>query len=216
MKYYLYISDAKVDMLIQQIPHEVKQRIATEFKFDLKILGASRKAEREMADDRISRLETVCEFIHSYGNVGTVENPDHYISDTLDMRWHTYGVGGGQTDVTFVYFCALTDRHVLGLGGSVRHLMGYPAREIILPFSGSLLPPILCFLSNVFTRELPSPSLEKDDTWMRMALKMTERRGPQQRLEFLAKTLTRGIVTLDDNSTRLVTLATPLYVAMVE
>src|ERR1022692_4308702 len=31
VKYYLYISDAKVDMLLSQIPHEPKKKIALEF-----------------------------------------------------------------------------------------------------------------------------------------------------------------------------------------
>jgi hypothetical protein len=37
MKFYLYISDAKIDMLLPQIAHEAKKKIATEFGFDLKI-----------------------------------------------------------------------------------------------------------------------------------------------------------------------------------
>jgi len=35
MKYYTYISDSKIDMLLPQIPHEVKKKMATKFGFDL-------------------------------------------------------------------------------------------------------------------------------------------------------------------------------------
>ncbi len=31
-KYYIYISDAKMDMLLPQVPHGLKKKVATEFK----------------------------------------------------------------------------------------------------------------------------------------------------------------------------------------
>src|SRR5260370_38180925 len=31
-KYYIYISDAKIDMLLPQVPHDLKKKVATEFK----------------------------------------------------------------------------------------------------------------------------------------------------------------------------------------
>lgn len=37
MKYYIYISDSKVDMLLAQIPHDFKRRVALQFKVDLKV-----------------------------------------------------------------------------------------------------------------------------------------------------------------------------------
>jgi hypothetical protein len=43
VKYYLYISDSKVDMLLSQIPHETKKTIAAEFKIDLKLFSALKK-----------------------------------------------------------------------------------------------------------------------------------------------------------------------------
>ena len=40
MKYYLYISDTKVDMLYPQIPKPILKRIASSLSIDLKLLGA--------------------------------------------------------------------------------------------------------------------------------------------------------------------------------
>ena len=37
MKYYLYIPDAKIDMLDPQVPHPAKEKFARQFGFDLKI-----------------------------------------------------------------------------------------------------------------------------------------------------------------------------------
>ena len=86
MKYYLYVSDAKVDMLIAQIPHDTRQRIANEFKIDLKIVSASRKTDRTAGDNRFARLETVVGYIREYGNVGSVDEPDEYIEGSLRMQ----------------------------------------------------------------------------------------------------------------------------------
>jgi hypothetical protein len=87
MKYYIYISDAKVDMLFPQVPHDIKKKVATEWKMDLKLLSASRRTETESDDNRVARLETVIDFIREYGNLGSVDAPDEYIQDTLLMRW---------------------------------------------------------------------------------------------------------------------------------
>jgi hypothetical protein len=39
MKYYVYISDSKVDMLLPQVPGALKQTIAAKLGFDIKILS---------------------------------------------------------------------------------------------------------------------------------------------------------------------------------
>ena len=91
MKYYLYISDAKVDMLFPQVPHEIKSKVASEYKFDIKLFSASRKTETEGEDNRIARLESVVDFIQQYGKLGTVDHPDDFIADTLSMRWGPAG-----------------------------------------------------------------------------------------------------------------------------
>ena len=74
MKYYLYISDAKIDMLFPQVPHQIKKKTASEFKLDLKLFSASRKSETETEVSNIARLEAVVEFIRGFGNLGTLTN----------------------------------------------------------------------------------------------------------------------------------------------
>jgi hypothetical protein len=46
MKYYLYISDAKVDMLLPQVTHKAEKKTSTELGFDLKVLSAKYKVKR--------------------------------------------------------------------------------------------------------------------------------------------------------------------------
>ena len=77
LKYYLYISDAKVDMLLPQVPLDIKKRIATKFNLDLKSLTSS---EVHSPADRIARLEAVVSFVQKVGNIGTVDRPDEYLS----------------------------------------------------------------------------------------------------------------------------------------
>ena len=39
MKYYIYISDTKVDMLFPQVPHDIKRKVATQFGIDIKLFS---------------------------------------------------------------------------------------------------------------------------------------------------------------------------------
>jgi len=146
MKYYLYISDAKVDMLLPQIPHELKKKVATEFGFDLKILTAKRKVETEYGDDRIARLETVVEFIRRYGNLGSVDEPNEYIEGTLPMRFSI-------ASENVAYFSGRTEKTLLGLGGSSKHLIGGGTETDGERYSGSVTFFIMNAMKEFFANE---------------------------------------------------------------
>ena len=47
MRYYVYISDAKIDMLYPQIPKKFLKKYSKEFKFDIKIFSVTLKDNRE-------------------------------------------------------------------------------------------------------------------------------------------------------------------------
>ncbi|WP_263353309.1 DUF7019 family protein [Acidicapsa acidisoli] len=223
MKYYIYISDAKVDMLFPQVPHDIKKKVALEFKMDLKLLSASRKTETESEDNRIARLETVVDFIREYGDIGTADRPGEYIEDTLSMRWGYYGFQ--RDDNPVVYFGGETERTILGLGGSTKHLIGNAGTSSA--HSHSATPFLLDFLSKELGLHSENPDLE----WARqhgqdfspitaVELATTQMRGPEQRIDFVAKRLAYGPVErFNDNpllKDKHVLLATPLYVAMAD
>lgn len=132
MKYYLYISDAKVDMLLPQIPHDVKRKVATELGFDLKILKVSRTSETESDESRISRLETVVEYVRKYGKVGTIDEPDDFIDDT-QMMW-----SGPDSMKALAYFAGRTDKTVFGFAGSAANLIGSTPGEEVWPRGSAL------------------------------------------------------------------------------
>jgi len=87
MKYYLYISDAKLDMLYPQVPHAIKKKVSTDVKVDLKLLGGSRKSEEETEENRMTKLEAVVRFITENEDVGIVDADHAYLADTLEMHW---------------------------------------------------------------------------------------------------------------------------------
>ena len=71
-------------MLLPQIPHDTKRKIATEFKIDIKVFGAARRTETETQENRIFRLETVAEHICTNEDVGTIDQPATFCRDPAD------------------------------------------------------------------------------------------------------------------------------------
>jgi hypothetical protein len=224
MKYYLYISDTKVDMLLPQIPHETKKKIATSFGFDLKIIKAGRKSEEETEENRITRLEAVVAFIREYGNLGTVDEPEEYVEGNLPMRWGN--LAGMESSV--VYFGGVTEKTVIGLGGSMKHMIGSSNSGAVYPHSDSLTPFLMEYLLKELNLPTPHPQpIENLDLYRReqvdltvidaVALASQFMRGPMQNVEFVAKRLVYGRARdTQMDFGKHVLLATPLYIAMVD
>lgn len=66
MKYYIYISDTKVDMLYPQIPQPILKKIASSLSIDLKFLGAelSVAGKSNPSDEtRYAKVRIVSEYI---------------------------------------------------------------------------------------------------------------------------------------------------------
>jgi hypothetical protein len=227
MKYYIYISDAKVDMLFPQITQEAKKRIATEFKFDLKLLSASRRTETESDDNRFTRLEAVVAFIRQYGNLGTVDQPDEYVQGNLEMCWGPYADGTRYSDEEspLIYFGGVTDQTIVGLGGSAKHVLGntglsHAHSHSATPFLIRRLGKELGLRSEgqSHTNEAGgNTSADEDGSeyWPLRATELatTQMKGPKQQVEFVAKRLLYG---KGYSKKKKVLLATPLYVALVE
>jgi hypothetical protein len=87
VKFYTYISDAKVDMLIAQIPHDKRKEIADEFRVDFGIVKASHKEDYAADQTRYARLEAVAKYIKSNEWCAPLNHDAPYILDTLPIRW---------------------------------------------------------------------------------------------------------------------------------
>jgi hypothetical protein len=218
MKFYLYISDAKIDMLLPQVPHEAKKKIATEFGFDLKIFKASRKSEEEIDDNRISRLEAVVAFLREYGNLGSVDEPDDFFEGDQEMSM--------AQDPSGVLFTSLDEDLALCLAGSKKHLIGnYATGDGSAMMSISL--GIYSALREYEKKGELSDSQQNFDPaiavhWI--AEEFNRDAGvPKQRIEFIAKRLLQKQVSIPDHTNRgketfrgQVLLGTPLYVALAD
>ena len=205
MKYYVYISDAKVDMLLPQIPSTLKKKISKEFKIDLKILSASRKSEVEVSENRISRLEAVCQYIRDNTDVGSVNDPGEYIFDTLQMRF--------RTGYRLAFFGSFTGKTYVALGGSLKHMIGESpqsdGRHLSSELSGILAEVLQ--VDEPYTASREALLRERFDSaenvlrWLKNVI--IELPPIEQRLEFLAKTfLWRNQVVI----------ASPLYIALAD
>lgn len=67
LRFYVYVSDAKVDMLLAQIPHGLMKRFAAELTIDLKLLRLS-VTSREAPDRRFDRAALLSSFLSEQGN----------------------------------------------------------------------------------------------------------------------------------------------------
>lgn len=229
MKYYVYISDSKVDMLLPQIPHETKRKIATEFKLDIKIFGAARRSETETEENRIFRLETVAEHIYTNEDVGTLDQPATYFAGSMPMRWGPFGEnrfrGDRDEKSPIVYFAGSTGQTLIGLGGSSKHVIGNAGPSNPTDWLGSVGPILFELLMRNATNEEHELNDRDDENdaanlfilGRRMTAISREMGGPDQHLEFLAKKILAGETMSDRrDGERFLTLGTPLYVALAD
>lgn len=223
-KFYMYISDAKVEMLLPQIPHELKKKVANEFKLSFKIFEIGHKPEGESEDSRSARLQSVVEYLRSGNQVGSVDQPSEYIEGTLPMKWGPYlllspnfqaadpNADRARRPTDFVLFGGATEKTFCGLVGSARHLVGSVAsKDGAEDYAGSAMPAALHYLE-----ELASGLglTQSDDALNVLGRVIDGLRGPAQRLEFVAKRLLEGSMQYGPRAQCV--LASPLYVALAE
>src|ERR1700683_2245150 len=88
LRYYLYISDTKLEMLFEQIDQSVRKRISAEFKIDLKIASLTLRRADNPGPTRVAKLRIVERFIDAHHDVGTIEEPGReYFRGQMNMQW---------------------------------------------------------------------------------------------------------------------------------
>ncbi|MGH3343928.1 MAG: DUF7019 family protein [Carbonactinosporaceae bacterium] len=211
-RYYLYVSDAKVDMLLSQIDPAWSRKRVTELSVGLSVAGAKHTSETT-GTDRIARLERVVRNLEEHGDLGDVDEPGQYVHGELPMQWGS--IGDGDT----VYFGGRTERTVVGLGGSTGHALSTvpaaPPPQHRL--SGSLMPSLLDQLAALAPGEAVDDA--DADALAIVVQANASLRGPAQTVEFVAKRLLYGPSPYPELNTRpdmAVLLGSPLYVALAE
>ena len=214
LKYYLYISDVKVDMLISQIAPQPKKQLSAELGINLGVLRGSVSGEIQSVPNRTARLEFVLSYIRENGDVGTVDDSSDYFEDNLNMRWGPY-----VPEPKMVYFTGISDGGtVLGLGGSTKHLIGESGSDHIGGYS--LAPSLLGALAK--DPELAADLSERtlnDNPSKAMSIVYSTAVGNTsltQRVEFFAKRLLLGKHSTEEDRSTMVLLGTPLFVALAE
>jgi hypothetical protein len=121
LRFYVYVSDAKVDMLLAQIPQGLMKRFAAELTIDLKLLRLS-VSSREAPDTRFDRAAIVSSFLSEQENVGPVDSGKMYIeAEEMPMRW---GLVGKDPVESIVFFAGEIRDFRVFLTGSPHHVIG--------------------------------------------------------------------------------------------
>jgi hypothetical protein len=231
MRYYVYVSETKVDQLYAQVPDKLRNKIATKLTVDLKVIKAEFQGVQTQ-ESLFSKLTIVEQYLEGEGLVGTPDEPKSFFSGTMRLRWGFMDTVMG-TELSLdeiVFFSGRTDETVVGLGGSRKHVLGEVGRT--LKPSGSLTFTLGEALGQVNNSEEYSArvGLPDGDEGVRdlegnyrtdallddvAAVSLgTWNPGPGQPMEFLAKRLAFGPV--NPNIGKFAILGTPLFVAMAD
>jgi hypothetical protein len=199
LRYHVYVSDAKLDMLYEQVPTPLRKRLAAEVKVDLKLISITVKEAENKEPVRLGRLAVVERFIDEQFEVGTISAPAAYFRGTMDMRQGTF-------QESIVLFYGRRGGDTVALGGSLWHLIGgkRPENEVQAYSAGPALWVALAELISAdpegaewVRRERENPSGGSEESaavhdppeavlgivdWLELD-------GPIQRVEFLARRL---------------------------
>jgi hypothetical protein len=228
IKYYLYISDTKVDMLYAQIPQSIRAKIAAEIKIDLKVLSVTFKdKDAAKQETRYSKLKLVNSYIEKHLGVGSLENPASYFKGIIPMRWtqlQDAAYFGGQDSNFHIGLCGsachLTEQSIPKQGS--RYSTSFGAWQFFKQFMAHNVTPETEETNNALLKGL----LKIDDSdnermfkYMNNVYRNLEK-TPLQNLEFLARILFEGRekVSVDafSDADRTTILATPIYVALAD
>ncbi len=219
LKYYLYVSDTKVDMLFSQIPLNLAERISTEFKRDLKRVSLSLKPETN-AETRYSKLKVVIEYLRRNELLGTVSSPGSYFSGQLPMAFTVLG--------PTAVFCGRKDHTLIGLTGSAHHLTGQsgkPTDVALDSISHMVIGSVAKTLSETLDESIPDSKITGKETSSSLAFISQRIEHGAKNLEFVARTMDLEDVTNKKwgeayreytTGIKSVLLASPLYVALPE
>jgi hypothetical protein len=225
IRFYLYISTTKINMLYEQM-FAVPKRVSKN-KISLKavVLSGSRESSVEEILDREDKLRAVEDKLTKFQLVGTPNDPKDYFKGTLRMRWGLYNDLGTrpEEEAPLVYFGGIDKgQHlIVGLGGSSKHVVGHDGATST--YSRSSTPTLVRWLLAGLEHDSPPeiPLLmekrsEESELFSAIAVALHQLKPPTQELEFLAKTLATGTLYGHEHITGLpeakVILGTPLYV----
>lgn len=211
LRYYLYVSDTKLDMLFDQIGAQARKKISVELKIDLKLASVTLSDAGSPAPARMAKLRVVEEFIARNHAAGTIEEPSGgWFRGTMDMQWGWLESSGSNDASPVVFFRGQEGHHLVMLAGSRRHVTGESPDTIA--YAGSALPHIVAAIKAHFPGDAAIAGLRSQEPAWTVPLRAREvlfKDAPRQRMTFLAVPLAED--RIEDHH---LLLGTPLYVAL--
>jgi hypothetical protein len=234
-RYFLYISQPKLSMLHAQISGKSRRKIATEAKFDAKLISLTRRVEREEDPVPFSQIQEVIDFVHTYSDVGSPEHPGSWIQGALTVQ-HSVTESENMAAWTWCH-----DFHALIMCGSAHHLLGGLPDAVGPPSSNAWK--IVSVIRDQFRDDdvkdsrSQSARVSAGDDNSNLVLKSAAHFANEQQywavhqrdleglkgksfvvtqtVDFLAKRLLYGDITSEGNR-QSVTVASPLYIALTD
>jgi hypothetical protein len=211
LRYYLYVSDAKLDMLFDQIDDQLRKKISVELKIDLKLASLTLSNADSPEPARMAKLRLVEEYITRNHTVGTIENSSQeWFRGCMDMQWGWLEPFGNDEAAPVVFFKGQEDPHLVMLAGSSRHVIGEPPDTIA--FAGSAAPRIVAAIKAHYPDDAAIIGLRSQDpAWTRpfLARDILFKDAPRRKMTFLAMPLAEETI-----KSQHLLLGTPLYVAL--
>jgi hypothetical protein len=181
-----YLSTAKIDSMFDQIPPPIVKTITASFGIKLPAIpgvpveagvGVDAVLQRG-ASNEYAKLAVVVRRQHELGEIGTVGRPKGLFAGVLSLRW-------ASAAKEFVFLSGHSGRTIVVLTGSLRHVVSRLGPLPEVTESGSSAVGAYNFLVRVFEGEWDGSSLLLDFAFQ-------NRRGPTQKLEFVAERFARA------------------------
>jgi hypothetical protein len=235
MRYYIYVSQAKVSQLYAQVPVKLRQKIAAKFTIDLKLIKAEFEG-RQTQESLFSMLEIVTSYLADEALVGTADNPNVYFKEVMPLNWGPYyDRFSGEPGTEFVYFGGRTEKTIVGLGGSLTNVIGEVGAQGVAEHSYSGRPMLTRGLRQIVEADSFIQGVNPDTTDALKLVNLASGRmgGPRESMEFVAKRLVHGTTDrvfwvkgerkqfyaqgeFEEIDHMNAVLGSPLYVAMAE
>jgi hypothetical protein len=201
LRYFVYLSDSKLQMFLEQMGEPARRSIAAELKLDLKLISLTLTSpgvdRSQYAPSRSAKLSVVERYLSRDHSIGDLSSSRGYIAASVEMDWKPCD------DNETILFCGYKDKLLVVLNGSVGHLFGHPAT----PGQVGSYPYTL--------RAAVRRGSAVDDLAADLGAAALEVHKTPQPTHFLAHAIARGPMPPGGTATEYL-LATPLYVEVVD
>jgi hypothetical protein len=221
MRSFVYLSSTKLEPLYAHIKEPIRKRVALALGITVPALPVAPHIEAQVrapTENEIGMLAVVLSHLHEAGDIGTVDEPRPYFAGQLTLNW-------GSAD-EFVFLSGSTPRTLVALTGSNRHVIGYFEEELPrVSWPASAWIGLDRALRRIFAGD---EEQGRDAIGLVQRLALAQQRGPQEKLEFVARRLAYGDGNIATNwnigadfehlreHDFKVLLGTPIYLAYVD